>query len=318
MARREQDLRYANDFGVLSGLRNKLIDGDFDIWQRGTSIVPADNIVTYAADRWWFYRNGGGTLTVTRQTHTVGQSSVPGNPKYYLRAAQSVAGSGSTGNLIQQHIEGVGTLAGKAVTITFWAKADASRNFAVSLDQIFGTGGSPSGTVGTFMGTAALTTSWQKFTYTATLPSISGKTLGSNGDDYLGANFGFPTNATFTIDISHVSVVEGDATSESDPFSPRHVQQETALCQRYYWKMAGGFSALGRAYDAANGIDFNIPHPVVMRASPTITMSIDSSPTCTVALSALGANATRASINVKRPGSDATFGTVAFEASAEL
>lgn len=34
-----------------------------------------------------------------------------------------------------------------------------------------------------------------------------------------------------------VSLVEGDATSETDPFSPRHIQQELALCQRYYEKV---------------------------------------------------------------------------------
>jgi hypothetical protein len=42
------------------------------------------------------------------------------------------------------NIEDVRTFAGQQVTISFWAKADATKNIAVELVQGFGSGGSPS------------------------------------------------------------------------------------------------------------------------------------------------------------------------------
>jgi hypothetical protein len=37
-----------------------------------------------------------------------------------------------------------------------------------------------------------------------------------------------------TFDIAHVSLVEGDATAEDDPFAARSMHQEYALCRRYF------------------------------------------------------------------------------------
>ena len=75
-----------------------------------------------------------------------------------------------------------------------------------------------------------------------------GKTIGANGDDYLGLAFWLDGGSnwhdrtdglghqigTATIDIAHVSLLEGDVVgTESDPFAPRHTGQERELCQRY-------------------------------------------------------------------------------------
>jgi PDZ domain-containing secreted protein len=70
--------------------------------------------------------------------------------------------------------------AGQQVTISFWAKADATKNIAVDLAQTFGNGGSPSAAVvGIGVTKVSIGTSWQKVTVTANVPSISGKTLGT-------------------------------------------------------------------------------------------------------------------------------------------
>src|SRR5210317_2630812 len=104
--------------------RNKIINGNFDIWQRGTSQTSNGY---GSADRWESFHSGS-TKTASQQAFTVGQTDVPSNPKYYLRhVVSSVAGSGNR-VLVNQKIEGVSTLAGQTVTLSFWAKADSNKS----------------------------------------------------------------------------------------------------------------------------------------------------------------------------------------------
>ena len=69
---------------VGSGRRNLVINGGFEIWQRGLS-NNSFNSSRWTADRWLQYAAGNSILTVTRQQFTTGQTEVPGNPKYYYR-----------------------------------------------------------------------------------------------------------------------------------------------------------------------------------------------------------------------------------------
>ena len=65
--------------------------------------------------------------------------------------------------------------------------------------QYFGTGGSPSSSVIVSAGTPSLTSSWQKFTYTVDIASISGKTLGSDNNHSLWVGFQVSDTNTGTI-----------------------------------------------------------------------------------------------------------------------
>src|SRR5690606_6592910 len=156
-----------------------------DYWQRGTSFsTPASN--SYTADRFKVSYDGTiGTFSVSRQAFALGQTDVPGQPLYFLRWDHTVAGSGSTQRLLSQPIESVRSLAGGKATVSFWAKADSARTLDVAFFQNFGTGGSPSTGVQVSAQNASLTTSWQRFDLTFDIPSISGKTLGTNNDDLL-------------------------------------------------------------------------------------------------------------------------------------
>lgn len=229
--------------GPMQGLRNAIINGDFNIAQRSTT----QTISGYGSVDRWYNSHVGSTKTVLRVAHGLGQTAVPGNPKYYLRTTVvSVAGAGNY--VIQsQRIESVGTFGGQTVTVTLYAKADAAKNIAVELNQNFGSGGSPSPSVfniGTT--TLALTTAYKKFSFTVDIPTITGKTLGTGNNDCLllniwfegGANWDSRNNAlgqqSGVFEISHVSIVEGDATLENDPFSPIPLEREIALCQRTY------------------------------------------------------------------------------------
>lgn len=255
----------------VSGFRNAIINGNFDIWQRGTSFSnPASG--TYTADRWVpSYDGSGATRTLSRQTFTLGQTDVPGEPTYFFRYDQSVAGTSGTFNNIEQRIEGVRTYAGQQVTLSFYAKATASLTLPlIRLRQVFGTGGSPSAIVNTqLVASQVITTSWVKYTYTATLPSISGKTIGSDNTDWLGVLIILPINSALTLDLAQVQLEVGPVAT---PFERRPIGTELALCQRYYQQYQNP-PARGVAGSASgiNRVGFSLP--VVMRIAPTASLS---------------------------------------------
>jgi hypothetical protein len=215
----------------LGGGRTVLINGGLDVWQRGTSFSPADN--TYTADRWRAGFDGtGATRTVSRQGFSIGQTDVPGGPRFFLRVAQSVSGSGGTFNVLGQRVEDVRTLAGTRVTLSFWAKADAARTLGLRVRQRFGTGGSADVDATPSPATVSLTTAWRRFAAVADLPSLAGKTLGAVGH-HLEAQLLLPVNATFTIDLAQLQLEPG---AQATPFEPRALVDELARCERYFEK----------------------------------------------------------------------------------
>lgn len=275
--------------GVLAGFRNKIINGNFDrdLWQRGTSLLAAAGS-RFCADRWNAIGIGS-TTTVLRVAFAPGQTDVPGEPEFFHRiGVSSVAGAGNAA-LLRQNIEGVRTLAGELTTRTFYMKADAPRTVACEVVQVPGTGGSPSAqVVGIGVQKFNLTTQWQRFDVVVALPSISGMVLGTNLNDAVQLNWWLDAGSSFnsrtgslgqqsgTFDIARVSFVEGDATTEDDPFSPRHPQQEEMLCQRYCEVLAatifGGFQTNANS-DTASWI-----FKVRKRATPAMAWGAGTSP----------------------------------------
>ena len=248
--------------------RNKIINGNFDIWQRGTS-QTTDGYGS--ADRWISNQNVS-TKTASQQSFANGQTDVPGNPKYYWRHV--VTSGNSVDSLIaaEQRIESVQTLAGQTATLSFWAKADSNKNISTELIQSFGFGGSS--TLNTIeVRTYNLTTSWQKFTATVSIPSISGKTIGTNGNDCLvlliwldaGSVFNSRTNSlgnqSGTFDIAQVQLEKGPVAT---PFEHRPLAMELSLCQRYY----AFFRAGGGMYWSNGNAVTTASYPVEMRDTP--------------------------------------------------
>jgi hypothetical protein len=270
-----------NNISPVQSFRNKIINGNFDYWQRGTSVTGVSND-QYLADRWKHFITGT-TANVSRQSFTLGQTNVPNEPTYFHRTVvTSVAGAGNFCVLAQQ-VESVRTLAGQTATLSFWAKADASKNIAVEFEQSFGSGGSPSSAISAINVTlCALTTSWQKFTITVNIPSISGKTLGSDNNDKFHCNFWFDAGSTFnsrtnslgqqsgTFDIAQVQLEAG---SVATPFEVRPLGVELALCQRYYHT-----TMVHMQSPAASAMLVPIYFPVEMRSTPT-TININAGST---------------------------------------
>jgi hypothetical protein len=264
--------------GPLAGMRNAIINGNFDIWQRGTSFTAAG----YGADRWAMERTGS-TCTMSRQAFTLGQTDVPGEPTYFCRMdVTSVAGAGNR-VLLYQSVEDVRTFAGEQITVSFWAKADATKNIAIQCWQGFGTGGSPSAAVtGIGLLKTSVSTTWQKITRTLTVPSISGKTLGSDGNSRISLEIYFDAGSSFnsntdslgqqsgTFDIAQVQVEPGPIATT---FERRPIGTELSLCQRYYEVSEVNRSIFSGNVTSGQGYRANVAFQVAKRASPTITLT---------------------------------------------
>ncbi len=266
--------------------KNKVINGDFFINQRAFTSVTAN--ATYTYDRWkTTIVNGGGTVTVTPQTFTPGAAPVAGyEGKNYLQMV--TAGMSTSASLAQMNnnIEDVRTFAGQTITVSFWAKAASGTPFILGyVMQNFGTGGSPSAEVFT-TGTAkqAITTSWARYSFVINVPSISGKTIGtdvnssytairfvvSSGSDYdalIGA-FGVQNN---TFQIWGVQAENGSVATAFQTATGT-LAGELAACQRYYYRTVYSNSgdtycvAIGTAATTSEGFFQN---PVYMRTNPT-------------------------------------------------
>ena len=219
-----------------SGRKNLLINGGFDVAQRGTSFTGTQ---IYTLDRWYMDESGS-TTTLTQETHTLGQTDVPDNPKYYLKMNTT---TGANNCRIEQNIEGVHHAAGQSATLSFWAKGvnPAGGNYNINMNQLFGTGGSPSTETSVSLGTFTVTSSWVKKSFTVTLASISGKTLGTTlGTDHLKLQILQPDgdggSAAWNLNISNIQFELGSVATD---FEHRSYGEELRLCQRYFYRYKG-------------------------------------------------------------------------------
>ena len=248
--------------------KNRIINGDFGIWQRGTSFTnPASS--TYTADRYVVQLNNSCSYTISRQTFTPGAAPVAGyEGSFFLRYDRTTAGT-TTFIALSQRIEDVRTFAGQTATLSFWAKASSAVSMTTELGQNFGSGGSSF--VGVSSTSHSITTSWQRFIVTVAIPSISGKTVGTNS--WFGLDFYPPQTTTAQIDIWGVQLEYG---SKATPFETATgtIQGELAACQRYYWRTTSAISSYQQfslQQGAANTTSvFNaITMPVTMRIKPS-------------------------------------------------
>jgi hypothetical protein len=254
---------------------NVIINGAFDFWQRGTSFTNPGGLA-FVSDRWTQTQNSTGqSFSFTRQQFLPAELSAMGygDATSYIRYSRTVAGSGGTFNVLYQPIEDVRTLAGQTVTVSYWAKSATSSQLGVRSVQVFGSGGSPL-VITPFKTLSSITPTWTRYVHTATIPSISGKTIGENS--ILRLDFQFENNATSQVDIWGVQLEAG---SVATPFkrNANSIQGELAACQRYYHQVLTG-GLIFRYYNYGSSsltVSGQYQLPVTMRANPTVTLTLD-------------------------------------------
>jgi hypothetical protein len=263
----QADAKFFQTANAFLAGKNKIINGDFGIWQRGTSFAAISG-GAYSADRWVHGQDGSGNVTISQQTFTPGTAPVAGyEGTYFLRAAVTTTGT-ATYLEETQRIEDVRTFAGQTVTLSFWAKADSARSSIVYPVQVFGTGGS--GVVVVATPSITYSTSWARYSFTFGIPSVSGKTIGAGS--YLGFNIRTPHASGSTLDIWGVQVEAGSIATPFQTASGGSIQGELAMCQRYYFRSTGGatYSTYGAGYATlTTEAVFAIKLPVTMRVKPT-------------------------------------------------
>jgi hypothetical protein len=245
--------------------KNKIINGNFSIWQRGTSSTSTGYST---ADRWSCGTDA--TATFSQQTFTPGAAPVAGyEGQYFMRLAKNSGGSYVD---LRQFIEDVRTFAGQTVTLSFWAKCGSgTESLEPYYSQDFGSGGS--GGVSNSVTAQTITTSWARYSFTFTLPSVSGKTIGANSFLLIYAVRSISSSTARTIDVWGVQLETGSVATPFTPAGGGSQQAELALCQRYYVR----YPQSG-AQDMDYGIGLftsttlykqTIPLAVPMRVAPT-------------------------------------------------
>lgn len=239
---------------------NYIINGAFDIWQRGTSITGTSNV--YGPDRWQGYGYATNSVTLQQVAFTPGaapSSDVEG--QFHLRITSS-----NTKVWLTQNVENVRTLAGKTATVSFWVKsASAQTGASVYLSQYTGVGGTGSGDLAAQ--TFDIGTTWQRVSKTFEVPSLVGKTVGDNSRLSVTIT-GAINNA---LDVWGVQLEAGAAATDFRRNAPS-IAGELAACQRYYVRrLAGslyGTFGSGRVGSTTAAYTF-FQFPVEMRIAPS-------------------------------------------------
>jgi hypothetical protein len=238
---------------------NILINGDFQVWQRGESF-PSHS-TGYHADRW----------ATTSNRNIYKSDSTPPNTSF----SQSLwvnNGTGSSLNL-RQAVElpsdgdaGVFQL-NETFTVSGYVKVDQvgrNINLAVSFTDDYNFAGRVDLiSLPIYVGTGV----WEKFEHTF---DINGAPLPTNKC----LTFQFSSDSDSVATDARFTGLKLERGSVATPFEAESYGDVLAKCQRYYFKPHNqqGVQVM-QASTSRKQFHLNVPHPVAMRTVPTISWS---------------------------------------------
>jgi len=237
---------------------NLVINGDFSVWQRGTSFSSLG--ANYSADRW----TGSNSVqdSVTRQT------DVPDGEGFAYSGRFTATAGNQASTLTSIELQGTGVkapFADSRYTLSFWVRGDAG-NMTIALrfrDGAIATGNQVLvADLNTTQGAG-----WARKEFTFDLTGINPAATN------ICMALIFSWEADLTAYITGVKLEQG---SQATPFirAGNSIGGEFALCQRYYQRFNDTHVALGKV-NSSNGqsanVVFRFPGP--MRVPPTFTFS---------------------------------------------
>jgi hypothetical protein len=273
-------------------LKNRIINGDMRIAQRGTSSVNTD--ASYPVDRFYMFKSSSGTFTSQ-------QSSIApaGFKTSLLCTVTSPDASPTTAGReygITQNIEGYnvadmefGNSNAKTITLSFWVRSSLTGTFGGS----FSNNAYDRGYGFTYTINSADTWEQKSITFVA---DTSGTWVTDNGTglrvrwsfgagslgtaNVWGSWINGVTGQTNLISTSgatfYITGVQLEIGTSATPFERRLYNQELANCQRYYWKDKPGNNfasfCMGSSYSATTA-QMVYPYKVTMRTQPTLAVS---------------------------------------------
>jgi hypothetical protein len=264
-----------NAGGQLAGFRNKVINGNFDIWQRGTSFSNAASVAgAYCADRFQAYRSAFATGIVAQQLSGVGGLT---GSYYALQVIRSNGDASTAAFNVGTSFETIDVrkMIGQQFTLSY--NIFGSGNFIglpLYCNVFTGTGTDSSMAAGFTASSLlastskVLTSGWQKVSFTFTVPA---------GATQFGMNWSLtPSGTAGSGDWFAIAQVQMEVGGVATQFEQRPIGLELALCQRFFQKSyrqvdpPGTNTGLTNCIFDITGIIANVRFPVVMRTTPTI------------------------------------------------
>ena len=155
---------------VTTGFKNRLINSDFSVWQRGTSVTFTSG--AYTADMWIIEPRSSQSCTISQST------DVPSGQGFGYSGRFTATGGALQGFHIRTAIENptAGNFGefqpGTTWTFSLWAKSAfagvaITPIFFLSSNAIF----NPNASVGVNGGGQTIASTWTKYTWTVTMPT---------------------------------------------------------------------------------------------------------------------------------------------------
>ncbi len=260
----------------------RVINGDFRVNQSGVTSGAALAAASYPVSSVTGGRGPDGFYAIKYTTDTVTFGTPAGyrpNSVGYSLACTGPFNGSSTFAAFVFRIENAAIYSGQTITLFARMNGATAHDVSVSYRQHFGTGGSPSADVSGNVSKVAITTGWNPYKFTFTVPSVSGKTFGSNNNDYLEFAFWIAAGSNYTaltsglgsgnrtVFFSDIHERLGDWPIETiDYYQSPDPQTELARCQRYFtvldtpMKISAAAPQIGQT-----------ALPVTMRATPTLS-----------------------------------------------
>lgn len=262
------DLTTQSSAAVVGGtFKNRIINGDFRIWQRGTTISNPISTNFYTADRWGCNRAADVSGAVVSRI----ASGLTGFQ--FALALQRVAGNTGTEAIslwYSAESSDVYDLAGNPVTLSFWAKTGANYSGGSLAVVIYsGTGIDErvynyTGIVSVASTNQAITSTWTRYTLTGTVPANATE---------IGLQFSWsPTGVAGADDAVKFAGIQLEKGGNVSDFEVRSIGSELALCQRYFDALVTPASS-GVGSSGTTAARFGGRTSVRMRTSPSVTIS---------------------------------------------
>lgn len=192
----------------------------------GTRIAPASGFFNNGvggyvpvfdgiSSGWIFSEQGGAGETSSIQFVDVtpigmGNPSAPSaNATRFFRYNLAVAGSPQTQVRLFQVTPNVETYSGETITVSFDCRGSTAAIGVFEILQSYGTGGTPSAPTNVTHNFNFISGAWTRISFQINVPSVVGKTKGTNNDDNIQIIWNFPINVLGTFDLTNLQVQRG-------------------------------------------------------------------------------------------------------------
>ena len=245
-----------------AGRRNLLINGDFQVSQRGDFTTASSATVSYFVDRW--YTDVANAVSVNRQ-HLTG-INIPDTP-FISKGVRLVAtSSGTSYSGVRQKIENPTQYVGRTFTYSGWVRSNTPNARLTS----YGHGGVSQVIVSeAHSGNGE----WEKLSVTFTL---TGSVTNAWYVSAFISTAGIGSVAQVTGDYIEVTQLQLELGSVATPFEHRSYGEELALCQRYYEEiLSPSYDLFLYAINTDNGGGYRrgtFYYKVTKRVNPTVAV----------------------------------------------